>query len=148
MIGDLKKVLGATYLRAVATKTNIKTLEFTLVRATERQLKSKSVAATLRNNVTSTVNNIAQDFSDSLIGEDKLISWTYINPSPVAEICEVLAGQTIRADAPDAEAYVPPLHHNCETYRVGNYESMRNNPDAKNRLSLNDKAIASAVLVM
>jgi hypothetical protein len=51
---------------------------------------------------------------------DTLESFTFTNEDPVSEICQNLNGQTFLVSDPAAEAYYPPLHHNCKSRLVPN----------------------------
>lgn len=47
-------------------------------------------------------------------------SFTFVNDDPVSEICQNLNGQVFLPTDPAAEAYYPPLHHNCKSRIVPN----------------------------
>lgn len=58
-------------------------------------------------------------FDDEVLQEVE--SFTFVNPAPVSDICQDLAGRTFDKNDPEAEQYFPPLHHNCKSYLVPNF---------------------------
>ena len=69
-------------------------------------------------------------------------SYTFYNPSPVADICVFLSGRTVAADDPDLLTYQPPLHYNCSTVILPNLKEFKNNPKTE-LLTPNQKQIKS-----
>lgn len=48
--------------------------------------------------------------------QDIFTHYSYVNPSPVADICQELAGRTVPTDWAERDGLIPPLHFNCMTY--------------------------------
>ena len=146
---DLEKTLGATYLRISMENDSIKTVAFGMRTASEKYINSASVNAAVQNSVTQTAFAATKEFSVELKEQgDPVISYTFINTSPVASICQYLANKTIRADSSDVDRYMPPLHFNCKTSMVINTASTKNNPkDVLNKLSPSKSELDSASLV-
>lgn len=66
----------------------------------------------------------------------QIVSYTYYNSSPVAAICQLIAGKTLSKE--DAEGYATPFHFNCTTVRFANMKHFKNNPRTS-KLSPNKK---------
>ena len=145
-ITDIKGVMGAVWLRTITGSTETAIVAIALKGAMDRWMKANHVSAKAANLTTTTVSNAEKDFSDG-IKNDKLISYTYINPNPKSAICKKIRNKTVASDSADAKQFIPPLHHMCKTIRVGNYESMSNNPKPVKRFNLNKTEIDSANLV-
>lgn len=47
-------------------------------------------------------------------------SFTFVNPSPVSQICKELAGRTFAVDDSASLRNTPPLHFNCKSYLKAN----------------------------
>lgn len=73
---------------------------------------------------------------------EEIESFTYYNPSPVAEICKYLKGKTISATDPQLNQYQPPLHYNCATVMLPNMKQFKKNPKPK-PLTPNQKQVES-----
>ena len=73
---------------------------------------------------------------------DEIESYTFYNPSPVAEICRYLAGRTVAANDPLVEMYQPPLHYNCSTVLLPNLKTTKGNPKAE-PIAPNEKQLDS-----
>ena len=71
---------------------------------------------------------------------DEIVTYTYYNPSPKADICVYLAGKTVNKDDPGL--LQPPLHYNCSTVLLPNLSTFKNNPTAQ-KLAPNQKQIES-----
>lgn len=90
------------------------------------------------------VNEIRKAEFESNLGE-RIESYTWYNPSPVADICQYLAGKTVSANDPMKDVYQPPLHYNCTTVLTPNLKEFKGNPKVE-VIAPNKKQIESASL--
>ena len=65
---------------------------------------------------------------DDEVQED-VVSYTYVNPSPVAQICKELAGRTFPVTNSEFRRFQPPNHHNCKSYISANLKTLKNPPE-------------------
>lgn len=80
-------------------------------------------------NVTSGIVNETRNaffFTEDVIKD--VNSFTFTNPDPKSEICKNLRGKTFRSDDPEAGRFYPPLHHNCKSYLVPNFNEKKLTP--------------------
>ncbi|MCK5017210.1 MAG: DUF935 family protein [Candidatus Peribacteraceae bacterium] len=56
-------------------------------------------------------------------------SFTFVNASPVAQICIDLAGVTFAPDDKKSFPNRPPNHHNCKSHLKVNFTGVKNNPE-------------------
>lgn len=121
-VDDLAKSIVLQYGMSVESTDSPETLEQDLIEASD---KPKGLATTTGSLIQASkvVNDARKDFFGGF--KEEIESFTWINPSPVSDICKYLTGRTLPADHPDVERYWPPLHHNCKTYVVANTKKMK-----------------------
>ena len=149
-IGDCEKIAVTSYLQKFASdpKAKVSAIGFHIKKAGEKYLKSASSRAKSQNAVTSVSSQSSRDFSKEVEDSgDSVISYTWANPSPVAKVCQEVNGQTLRADHPDVENYMPPLHHLCKTSIIINTEKTKYNPKPSDRLNITKAGRDSATLL-
>ncbi len=79
-----------------------------------------STAAT---NLTSKVYNTSRiEFFQTDEALEKIEAFQFVNTDPVSPICQDLNGRIFRKDDPEADQYLPPLHHNCKSFIVPVFE--------------------------
>ena len=149
-IGDCEKIAITSYLQKFAAdpESKVTAIGFHIRKAGEKYLKSAASRAKAQNAVTSVSAQSTRDFAKEVNEtDDQVVSYTWANPSPVAKVCQELNGQTLRADHPDFERYMPPLHHLCKTSIIINTEKTKYNPKPSDRLNITKKGLDSATLI-
>lgn len=75
--------------------------------------------ATAATNLTSKVYNTTRiEFFQTEESLAKIEAFQFVNTDPVSPICQDLNGRIFRKDDPEADQYLPPLHHNCKSFIV------------------------------
>ena len=114
-----------------------------LLNSTSRIIETK-----VANSKVTALPSIAVNTARKMVYESEyanIESYTFYNPSPVAEICVLLAGKTIDVNDPDFLTYQPPLHPNCATVILPNLKEFKNNPKTEH-LTPNKKQMDSISL--
>ena len=88
-----------------------------------------SVTAAAGNTAGRTVNQARDSFFFNDEVQKSIESYTFTNGDPTAAICKNLAGKTFAADDPNLGQFLPPLHHNCESFITVNLAGAKNNPE-------------------
>jgi len=126
---DMEKAVMFTYAAATVRNVDDDALEAVLKKSVDDQVSSASVTAAAGNSAGRTVNQSRNSFFSDDEVQKEIESFTFTNPDPVAEICKNLAGKTFSADDGDSRNFMPPLHHNCESFISVNLTGKKNNPD-------------------
>ena len=115
-----------------------------LIERVQRKTISSLITIISKNKATVMPATAINEARESAINnsEEKVVSYTYYNPSPKAKVCQFLAGKTIDATDPDAQTYIPPFHYNCATVRIANTESFKGNPKTE-RIAPNKEVLDS-----
>ena len=142
-IDDLAKAISLQYAMSVESTDSTDIIAQDIKEASDKPIQ-RAVTTGALIQASKTVNDGRRDFFGEF--KEEIESFTWINNSPVSEICKHLSGRTIPADHPDVERYWPPLHHNCKTYVVANTATTRNNPETQNGFSPPKTALSSITL--
>jgi len=131
-VSDLEKVARLQYSQSTESTDSQATLEQDIKDQTNKTIKGPMTATGSIINASTMTNMGRKDFFGEMVKTGEVESFTWVNPSPVSEICKALNGVTLPADHPDVNRYWPPLHHNCKTYTVANTSTTRDNPEPQN----------------
>ena len=142
-VQDLAKAASLQYGMSVESTQDPEVIAQDIKEATD---KTKDLAVTTGALIQAakTTNDARRDFFGEF--KEEIISFTWINESPVSEICKALNGRTLKADDPDVLRFWPPLHHNCKTYTVANTAKTKDNPEPQSGFNPSDKALKSISL--
>lgn len=141
-LSDIEKAIYLQFTTSVDSTDSATTIESDLNQALDKALTTIEVGADISS--AQIINETRMDFFDENM--DELESFTFYNQDPQSEICQALNGATFRADDPDLERYMPPLHHNCKSVMVPNLKGDKNNPDVTGLPEISDKAKNSITL--
>lgn len=83
-------------------------------------------------------------FDDEVI--EGIHSFTYVNPSPVAQVCVELAGKNFAPNDAEFLRHSPPNHHNCKSYLKANLTTAQNPPEIDEFPALTQSARDSITL--
>ena len=132
-LADIEKNVNLQYSQSAESTDSANQLETDMNEASDKSVSGATVTTGGLLNASTMINQGRKDFFDLAKESGEIESFTWVNPSPVAEICKGLNGTTMKADSPDVDRYWPPLHHNCKTYVVANSarETERENLDVQ-----------------
>jgi hypothetical protein len=119
-IADLEKAVYFQFDHSVDSTDSDALLEKDLADSAERYMDGPSVEAAAGNTTALVVNTARNAFFFDPEVVDEIESLTFVNGDPISPICQDLAGRTFAKDDPEAQRYMPPLHHNCKSYIVPN----------------------------
>lgn len=142
-VDDLAKAVSLQYGMSVESTDSPSQLSQDLKEASEKT-KKQAISTGALIQASKVVNDARRDFFGEF--KEEIVSFTWINDSPVAEICKHLQGRTIPADHPDVTRFWPPLHHNCKTYVIANTARTKDNPEPQNGFAPPKKALDSVTL--
>lgn len=117
-LGDLQKSVFLQFSGSVDSTDSEALLKKDLDEAAEDFILGTSLevgATTIAAQTINTARN-AFFFTDDVLAEIEAFQFT--NGDPVSPICQDLNGTIFAKDDPEADRYMPPLHHNCKSYIV------------------------------
>lgn len=142
-IDDLSRAMSLQYGLSVESTDSPDLIAQDIREASDKPKKAAASTGSLIQ-AAKTVNDARRDFFGEF--KEEIISFTWINESPVSEICKHISGRTLPVDHPDVQRYWPPLHHNCKTYTVANTSKTKENPEPQNGFKPNKKQLGSITL--
>ena len=119
-IADVEKSVNLQYSQSSESTDSPNQIKQDLNEQADKTINGPMTTAGAIINASTMVNSGRKDFFDIARETGEIDTFTWVNPSPVSEICKGLNGTTMEANSPDVDRYWPPLHHNCKTYVVAN----------------------------
>jgi len=116
--GDLEMAILFQYTTSVPSTDSWRTIEDDLNQALDDALSGSSVAAGAGTTASQITNIARREFFMEPEVLDQIDAFQFVNGDPVSPICQDLAGRVFAKDDPNADRYMPPLHHNCKSYIV------------------------------
>lgn len=129
---DIEKNIRLQYVQSSESTDSPRQLEQDLSDATNKTINGPMTTAGSIINASTITNFARKDLFDEIVKTKEVESFTWVNSSPVSEICKGINGMTLPADHPDVDRYWPPLHHNCKTYVVLNTSNRKDKPTPQN----------------
>jgi hypothetical protein len=115
---DLRKKIAFQYGNSLSSTDSRAILEADLVQAGLAFVDGGTVVTAAGNVISLVVNETRNAFFFDPEVSDEIAAFQFINGDPQSPICRDLAGKVFDAKDPEARRYMPPLHHNCESYIV------------------------------
>lgn len=143
---DLEKVGSLQYAQRAESTDSLDDFSQGIKDQIDKTIKGPMTTAGSIINASTMTNMGRKDFFGEMIKTGEVESFTWVNSSPVSEICKGLNGTTLPSDHPDVNKYWPPLHHNCKTYVVANTSTTKDNPEPQNGFTPTKTQAASITL--
>jgi len=133
-VADLKKIVVFQYSNSAASTENFEIIAKDIIQKAEAMIDGSTASgASIDAAAGNSVAQITQETRKFFFFEpevlDEVESFTFVNEDPVSPICQDLNGITFLATDPEAERYMPPLHHNCKSRVMPNLKGTKGNPD-------------------
>lgn len=122
---ELKKQAGFQFLGSAPSTDSAKLVQADIDAAIDKYIEGSNVAVSAANAASYAVNEARHAFLFDPEVLEEVESFTFENEDPVSAICQDLVGQTFLASDPEAQRYMPPLHHNCKSYLSANLKGTR-----------------------
>lgn len=117
-MADLEKAVFFQFSSSVDSTDSAALIQKDLTEAADDFLTGPSIeagTATIAADIVNTARS-AFFFTEEVLTE--IEAFQFVNGDPVSPICQDLAGSIFAKDDPEADRYMPPLHHNCKSYIV------------------------------
>lgn len=131
-VDEIEQTANLQYTQSAEAVENAQQLENQIKTQTKKKISGPMTVTGAIINASTMLNNARKDFFGEMIKTKEVVSFTWVNPDPVTDICKGLSGVTMKADDPDVNKFWPPLHHNCKTYVVANTSTTTDNPEPQN----------------
>jgi hypothetical protein len=115
---DVEKALYFQFQSSAASTDSVALIGKDLAAKLEIYIDGTSVTSAVGNVVSLVINDARNAFFFDDDVKDEIEAYMFVNADPDSEICKDLAGTVFAKDDPESERYLPPLHHNCESYLV------------------------------
>lgn len=115
-LADMQKAVLFQYSSSVGSTESAAIVAKDLTESLAKYVEGASVSAGAGNVVGFVVNDARMYFFNQPEVQDEIEAYEFINNDPQSEICKDLAGTVFAKDDPESARFMPPLHHNCESY--------------------------------
>jgi hypothetical protein len=136
---DMKKQILFTFSAKVDNEASAEKLVQEMKRSRDAYLEGPAVTAGSSNFVSEIVNKTRFAIFQEPEFFEEIESFMFFNPDAVSAICQNLHGKVFKKGDPDANEFLPPLHHNCKSIIVPQWAGDKKNvplPTAKEYVGL------------